>query len=228
MKKILTGIAVFITMAVICVFSAGAETFGDYKYEVLEDGTVSITDYTGSASVLEIPSEIGGKAVTSIGDLAFSECKSLTSLSIPDSVTSIGRDAFSHCHLLTNIVIPSEVTTIGTSAFSHCQNLESITLPTKLEAIPFLAFANCKSLTEIIIPNGVVTIEASAFLDSAITSITIPVSVQKIDGNVFSGCTFLEYIIYEGTTEQWNAIDKSDYWYEGVDSKVVCIGDVNT
>ena len=63
MKKFLLGIATFITMAVLCVVSAGAETYGDYTYTLLDDGTVEITDYTGSATELEIPSEIAGNAI---------------------------------------------------------------------------------------------------------------------------------------------------------------------
>ncbi len=51
--------------------TAGAETYGDYKYSVLADGTVEITGYTGSATEIEIPAAIDGKSVTSIGNSAF-------------------------------------------------------------------------------------------------------------------------------------------------------------
>ena len=44
MKKFLLGIAVFITTAILCVVGAGAETYGDYTYTVLDDGTVEITN----------------------------------------------------------------------------------------------------------------------------------------------------------------------------------------
>lgn len=63
---------------------------GDYKYKILDDGTAQITDYTGKAATLTIPSTLGGKTVTSIGSTAFSMCSSLTSVTIPDSVTEIG------------------------------------------------------------------------------------------------------------------------------------------
>ena len=48
-------------------------TYGDYEYRELNDGTVEITKYTGSASTLTIPSEINGKTVTSIGYGSFCE-----------------------------------------------------------------------------------------------------------------------------------------------------------
>ena len=54
--------------------SAYAATSGDYTYEVLDDGTVEITGYTGTASSISIPGTIGGKKVTSIGEGAFWAC----------------------------------------------------------------------------------------------------------------------------------------------------------
>ena len=70
-----------------------------------------------------IPTEIDGKSVTSIGQYAFYNCSSLTSITIPNSVTSIGGYAFSDCSSLTSIAIPSSVTSIGIWAFEHCTSL---------------------------------------------------------------------------------------------------------
>ena len=88
---------------------AGAETLtaGDYQYEILTDGTVSITKYNGSSEDISIPGTINGKSVTSIGDEAFGTCTSLTSITIPESVTNIGEAAFVSCTSLTSITIPN-------------------------------------------------------------------------------------------------------------------------
>ena len=59
-------------------------------------------------------------SVTTIGESAFSDCKSLTSINIPNSVTTIGEQAFWDCRFLVNINIPNSVTTIGRSAFLKC------------------------------------------------------------------------------------------------------------
>ena len=49
--------------------SSDTKSWGDYDYQVLDDGTVEIMHYKGSDNNLVIPSEINGKKVTSIGDL---------------------------------------------------------------------------------------------------------------------------------------------------------------
>ena len=64
--------------------------------------------------------------VTSIGDNAFYNCTSLTSVEIPSSVTSIGWYAFAGCTSLTSITIPNSVTSIGNEAFWGCNNLTKI------------------------------------------------------------------------------------------------------
>ena len=68
-------------------------------------------------------------SVTSIGDYAFSDCSSLTSITIPESVTSIGESTFYSCRNLTSIVIPESVTSIGEWAFARCSSLTSIVIP---------------------------------------------------------------------------------------------------
>ena len=78
--------------------------------------------YPGGKTSITIPN-----SVTSIGEVAFSGCKSLTSITIPNSVTSIKKEAFKGCSSLTSISLPNSVTSIGNEAFQFCWNLTSIT-----------------------------------------------------------------------------------------------------
>ncbi len=107
MKKI-RSIAVMLILTVILaqlpLLSASTDTYGDYSYKILSDGTAEITGYSGSDTCLTIPNEINGYTVTSIGDSAFSDCTSLKSIIIPDSVTSIQNCAFCFCNNLHTVV----------------------------------------------------------------------------------------------------------------------------
>ena len=134
-------------------------------------------------------------SVTTIGNKAFSECNSLTSINLPNSVTTIGNWAFFGCESLTNINIPNSVTTIGNSAFNGCESLTSINIPNSVTTIGNSAFNGCKSLTSINIPNSVTTIGESAFFGcNSLTSINIPNSVTTIGDLAFDGCESLTSI----------------------------------
>ena len=195
LKKWLLGLVTFTAMIVLCTVCAGAEMYGDLEYSVLGDGTVEITGYNGSAEKVEIPAEINGKSVTSIGIATFKNCTSLVNITIPNSVTEIGDSAFDWCTSLTSITIPNGVTEIGYSAFSWCLSLTSITIPDSVTSIGKWAFENCTSLTSITIPDGVTEIGWTAFQGcTSLTSITIPNSVTSIGARTFYRCTSLTSI----------------------------------
>ena len=77
---------------------------GNLEYTVLKDGTLEIRGFAGDETKeIVIPETVKGKKVTSIGDAAFMDCTSLTSVTIPDSVTKIGGYAFSGCTSLETV-----------------------------------------------------------------------------------------------------------------------------
>ena len=94
--------------------------------------------------------EIPG-SVTSIGNSAFGECRSLTNITIPDSVTSISENAFYGCASLTSVTIPNSVTSIGSYAFRYCTSLVSVTIPDSVTSIGDYAFKSCTNLKSIIV-----------------------------------------------------------------------------
>ena len=194
-KKWLLGLVTFAAMVVICAVCAGAETFGDYEYSVLNDGTVEITGYSGSAEKVDIPEKIDGKSVTSIGNYAFSGNSSFTNVTIPNGVTNIGIGAFDNCRKLISISIPNCVTSIGDYAFSSCYGLTRITIPESVKIISEFVFSDCRNLTNIRIPGSVTSICKGAFRGcTSLTSITIPNGVTSIGGSAFDGCTSLTSI----------------------------------
>ncbi|MDY3938538.1 MAG: leucine-rich repeat protein [Oscillospiraceae bacterium] len=155
-------------------FSVGAETNGDYEYEVLDDDTVSITKYQGKDKKVIIPSEIDGKKVTSIGSHAFDvfvyaqdsntmiKLMNINEIVIPSGVTKIGDNAFAYLFSLKKITVSDTVTSIGNGAFLANSSLENIVLPDSLISIGDMAFSGT-SLKKVNIPESVANIGVSAF-----------------------------------------------------------------
>ncbi len=188
--------------------AASAETSGDYEYTVLEDGTVEITGYTGSETEIEIPSEIDGKAVTSIGEGAFARCSILTNIKIPDGVTSIGEAAFLYCENLIEINVDSNNTNYSSEngvlfnynkteliQYPIGKTQATYMIPNSVKSIWDNAFWGCGSLTSVTIPNSVANIGESAFYDcDSLSSVTIGNSVTSIEVGAFEGCESLTII----------------------------------
>ena len=152
-------------------------------------------------------------SVTSIGDYAFENCDSLTSVVIGNSVTSIGNEAFYNCTSLTKANYTGTIDQWVQISFSgsvsnpiyYAKNLyingelvtqANITTATKIN---FYAFCNCTSLTSIVIGDSVTSIGASAFYNcTSLTSVVIPDSVTSIGSSAFYNCSKLQYNVYSG------------------------------
>ena len=143
-----------------------------------------------------IESYVIPSSVTSIGNNAFSGCRSLLDIVIPSSVTSIGDSAFCHCDSLSDIVIPSSVTSIGDSAFLLCRSLSKIVIPSSVTSIGNNAFSGCGSLSDIVIPSSVTSIGNNVFSGcGSLSDIVIPSSVTSISDSAFESCSSLSDII---------------------------------
>ena len=165
-------------------------TYGEDSYEVTSIGEYAFYQCNSLTSVT-IPS-----SVTEIGGYTFYECYSLAEVTIPDGVTEIAEYTFLSCKSLTKVTIPEGVTAIGGSAFARCNSLMSVTIPSSVTEIGDFAFRGCSSLTEVTIPSSVTSIGDFAFYDCfRLTSVTISEGVTSIGGYAFSRCSSLTSVV---------------------------------
>ncbi len=168
-----------------------------FYYNYINDGKeLELVGGKGFSGDIIIPEKVNymnrTRKVTSIGERAFYERRSLTSVTISNSVTSIGGGAFYGCSSLTSIIVPNSVKYIGKSTFEECTSLTSVILPNSVTLIDNWTFRGCSSLTSIIIPESVTTIGNGSFEEcSSLTSVTIPNSVTSIGERAFFECMSL-------------------------------------
>ena len=210
MKKMMIA---FLAVMLVCsgIFSASfAETSGMYEYTLKEDGTTEITKVDPNCKDKEIPSELDGHPVTSIGVVAFSMCNKLTDLIIPEGITSIGGGAFFACAKLKSVSIPDSVVLIDNCAFACCPSLAGFRISS---SHPVYAFSNSaliskKDMTLIQYAGkggdyevawGITRIGDSAFNGSKVKSVLLPDSVTSIGSGAFSTCFNLSSINIPGS-----------------------------
>ena len=186
-------------------------TEGDFSYVIVNNSYARITRYSGSATIVQVPSTIGGYAVQVIGARAFQGNTVLESVELPDGLTTIYAYAFEKCTSITSIHLPDSITTMGYKVFGGCSNLVSANYPVNWVNSPSgngsnsyeygNVFSGCPKLTEIEIPEGVKVIAPHSFANlTTLTSVTLPSSLTEIGNHAFAGATGLtEVTIPENT-----------------------------
>ena len=94
--------------------------YENFRYTIINENEIEILGFVDSSihtGVLEIPSEIDGKKVTTIGEYAFQGCNLSGGVVFPNTITKIKVGAFNACQIKGRILIPESVTEIESVAF---------------------------------------------------------------------------------------------------------------
>ena len=153
------------------------------------------------------------EGLTELNTRMFSSCPSITSVKLPSSLSIIQSSCFEDCTGLENIILPENVDSIGVGAFANtklreivfpanclrlgsclqdCKALTSIVLPSRLSFMPFGFIRGCSSLSELSVPGSVETIQGGAFYEcGSLRKITFEYGagdlqiIRQNDTNVF-------------------------------------------
>ena len=163
-------------------------------YSLNEDGasyTVTGRGVCGDAEIV-IPAEYMGLPVTHIGEDAFANDSTITSVTMPDSITEIGSWAFGGCERLTSVRLSDNITTLPSRVFYRTA-ITSIVLPESFKVIDKYAFQSCYSLE----------------------TITIPKTLESIGTEAFDGCP-ITTVYYGGSESDWANISIVDYCNDAI------------
>lgn len=189
--------------------SAGAYDFkvGGLCYNITgtDPNTVEVTfenekapRYTSLSGLLTIPSSVsnGGTTynVTAIGKNAFSSCKNITKVTIPNTVKKICDNAFMYDSGITELALAGSIDTIGKNAFRSCKALSQLAIPEGITTIENSAFSECTSLASVYVFGETLTSLAQSVFSSctSLATISFPNSLYIIGGNAFYKTAWLD------------------------------------
>lgn len=171
-----------------------------------DETTGTITKYNGTDTVVVIPPTISSWPVTKIGEDAFQDNTTITSVTIPASVTEIGSNAFAGCTNLTSVTYGGDWSNLtiqsGNPAVQDAANAPLFDfefIPPDNTAVIVTNYKYNGAAADVTIPSRyqgkpVTTIGHAAFFNSAVTSVTIPDSVTSISDEAFINCPKLTNI----------------------------------
>lgn len=192
---------------------AGENKSGTYTYEVLSDKTVKITKYNADEETVNIPAELDGKAVTSIGEYAFFELEKTKKIIVSEGVTKIEDWAISMCPSLESVSLPESLTIVN-DIFEESAAIKEITIGKNVKSISAKTFkptafyrdernwdkgvlylnrclisVKTSYTGNLSIKDNILTIAEDAFKDTSnVKKVTFPKSLKYINAFSFYNC----------------------------------------
>lgn len=199
-------------------------TAGNYTYSV-SSGEITITKYSGTEEVVEIPAEIDGVPVIRIGTRAFQDCTTIKQLTIPYGVAVINTGAFRGCENLEELYYNCSLTSIGTNLFQECTSLKTIYFGENVSSYARNAVNNCYGTaveTFVVDENNLIYTSKDGVLYSKRDdgrydlelypiakkdeSFTVSTDVATVDKYALSGNPYVREITIDGSDFEMNTI----------------------
>ena len=164
------------------------EVLTDFEMEEIAPNEWCLKKFIGfdpQSRNIEIPNEIDGKEIVSLGESLFEGNKQIKNVKIAFGIKRIGNKAFKDCDKLVNVLIPNSLIEIGAEAFYRtdlrafqlpssvmsigeqvccgCHNLKTVSFSKQLNIIPQGAFEGCPNLSTITFPDSITEIHHKAF-----------------------------------------------------------------
>ena len=226
-------------------FTGTIQVDGIY-YKPVSAGSVDVmvtykegTQYAGNSysGTVKVPATFDYKGVTynvkQVGERAFNKCHSLTSVSLPEGLTDIGELAFDDCENLETLSLPASLKYIyyTQAVFGNCKKL-NVTVASGgifkvTDGMLYGEYSNYNRLVllqqnktgEVSIPEGITMINLNAIRETAITKITVPISVANIKENNFYKCPNLKEVVLN-----WNETQLASLLYNTSSSTFYFVG----
>ena len=183
-----------------------ATPVSDFEFKILNGTYCSITGYTGTDSTVIIPGEWTDsngvtRIVQTLGDNAFSNKKSITSVYFADSIETMGSSVFSGCSSLVYVKGGTKLKSVGNYAFSNCVNLRRYDFEPETISLGDYAFSGCIGLSSIYLPDSITYLGNYVFNNcSNLRSVNYPMNWTN-GGSPFINCQKLVSItVPEGVT----------------------------
>lgn len=179
------------------------------RWWLKDDGTMIIygsgdmATYTGWYEDKAAKKLVVEQGVTSISEQAFRYGK-ITSVVLPESVTTIGNQAFMDCKSLETVTMSSSVVKVGEQAFDNTPWAANLPAgPTYLGKVLYIYKED--GATQYTVRDGTYSISDSAFKgNTTLKSVVLPQDLQYIDGQVFQNCTALQTIVIPDSVQYIN------------------------
>ncbi|MBQ9516061.1 MAG: leucine-rich repeat protein [Ruminococcus sp.] len=200
MKRILSIMLSVLIVISICLTADAAEVAiavsGDgvvisdenWTYEKIKFYGWKIDKYIGADAEVKLPWTFAKEYITAVGDYAFDDDTTVTSVKTSGVLETIGDYAFNGCSSLDNIILFDALTTLGVGCFYGCSSLTDINLAdSAITSVPAYCFAEC-GFSELELPATCTSIGNMSFYNcSSLKKITIPDSVTEIHEDAFKG-----------------------------------------